>query len=608
MPIAETLLASLAAKALEKAADALIDLRKESRAERVTIDDAQCRTCLVAHIMSVEAWSGSITLLSLLRDKDLRDSFVELSLDVGLRRHTRMLNRRTTTTVDEVSALAGHCVVLGRPGAGKTTSLQRIAQTALAKWASGRGGVPLLVRLRDLREGDSLVGHLLGIVGLDVRVPPRMTPQMRRAWERRALLRYLSSIAAVLLIDGLDEVPSGIRIDVEADIREIVGFPGDHRVFVTCRTADYSSPLPNVQVFTILPLSQPRVAEFAQRWLKEQADSFMQALTSNPYAGAEVVPLTLAHLCAIYERDGELPPRPIDVYEQIVSLLVEEWDKQRRVVRSSRYADFSWRKKERFLQAAAYHLAMRGRKGSFRDDDLQLVYPDIAQEFNLPRDEAPEVIHELESHTGLVHEVGFRQYDFVHLAIQEYLAAMYAHRRANAIGNLVPRFPNEMALVLAYSTSADEHLEQVLTELLKYPPDLVSEFVVPFLARLAVEKPAWMPSERLGWVMLAFLDQAGRHARRVDDRGRPRLPQETRDLLTDPRIVSSIRSASAGAELFEEVYSFRLIPTPAADLPPFLRTFLTGRHEAGLQLIKFEVRLTSLLVPGRPKRRRKKAE
>jgi hypothetical protein len=602
MPIGETLLAAMVGKAVEKAATTLNELRKESRDNKVSINDSQARTCLISHVQSVDSWAGAITLLTLLRDKQLRESFVELSLQVGLIKYGGTARSSGIVNLDEIIADGRHTVILGRPGAGKTTSLQRVAQIALARWEEGKGGLPILVRLRDLRGEDSLTSHLLATVGLDVRVPTRLSNQMRRAWERRAVITYLGSISAVLLIDGLDEAHFTVRDQVERDLRDLVESPGDHRVFLTCRTAEYTIALSNSQAYTILPLSRSQVSEFARRWLGDKSEAFIEAVAHNPYAGTEVVPLTLAHLCAIYERDGELPPRPIDVYEQIVSLLIEEWDKQRLIIRTSKYSDFSWRKKERFLQAAAYYLTMNERRGSFSEYDLELVYAEIAPEFNLPLDDASDVMKEVESHTGLIQEVGYRQYEFVHLVIQEYLTAMYAHRKANAVSKLMPNYPNEMALVIAYSTSPDEFLEEALNATLKHFPGASAAFVIPFLSRLTAEKPLWRATPRLGWTVLAFMDIIGRHFRTLDQDEQLRLPEEVLSLLDDPEIADAIRYAAAEAEQYVERIADRLIPKPHASLPPALAEFLRSHAEAGLWLIKSERRLHQLL-----KEKRKRA-
>jgi hypothetical protein len=196
----------------------------------------------------------------------------------------------------------------------------------------------------------------------------------------------------------------------------------------------------------------------------------------------------------------------------------------------------------------------------------------------------------------------------VHLVIQEYLTAIYAHRKANAVPRLMPNYPNEMALVIAYSTSAEEFLEQALDETLKHYPGGSAAFVIPFLSRLAIEKPLWRATARLGWIVLSFLDLIGRHFRKLDDKERLRLPEEILGLLDEPAIAEAIRFAAAQAEHYEERLAYRLIPKPHASLPPALSDFLRSHNEAGLVLLKSERQLQRLLKqkrkPGIPSGRR----
>jgi hypothetical protein len=595
-------------KTLEKGVEGLAGAAAAGKAAKVKVDQSRARECLLTHMDVVEAWSRSITLLSLLRDKRLQDSFVELGLDLGLVRHGG--GRREAVRVGDLFAADGHIAILGRPGAGKTTSLQRIAQYAIGAWTRGGGGVPVLVRLRDLRPEETLVSHLLTLFGIGVQMPAESSREMRQAWAKRVALPYLASVSAVLLVDGLDEIGGPTRREVEAELRDIALTPGPHRLFLTCRAADYHVPLQHVQPYTIRPLASGQVADFAQRWLGDRAKAFLTAVKRNPYSGTEVVPLTLAHLCAIYERDGELPPRPIDVYEQIVGLLIEEWDKQRGVRRPSRYADFSWRKKERFIQAVAYHLAMTGRKGSFAQQDLADVYGAIAAQFGLPLDEAHAVIDEVESHTGLVQLSGPRRYDFVHLVIQEFLTAMHAVRKAGAIRELVPGFPNELALVVAYSTSPEEYLELVLAEVYAHLARGVTlEFISPFLARLTVERPAWqLPAARAGWTFLALFDLVTRYELDVDTKLRERVRPDVVRLAADPAVRLAVARALAEAQRFDTTRAVHVVPRPHAALPPPVLEHLRSRPDAGLLLLRKEPAFQRLLeqtrlAAGRPQGR-----
>src|SRR5215212_4322877 len=82
MAIVETLSALL----ISKVADLLLHIRKEAKEARVTVDDSSFRESLSRHLSAIGTWCQSITLLALLRDKRLQDSFTELNLTVGYTR------------------------------------------------------------------------------------------------------------------------------------------------------------------------------------------------------------------------------------------------------------------------------------------------------------------------------------------------------------------------------------------------------------------------------------------------------------------------------------------------------------------------------------------
>jgi hypothetical protein len=409
-------------------------------------------------------------------------------------------------------------------------------------------------------------------------------------------------VAAVLLIDGLDELDPLSRRVVESELRDLALAQGKHRLFLTCRTAEYKLNLKKVQPFTLLPLSSEKITAFAQQWLGvAKGDDFLRAVASNPYAGTEVVPLTLAHLCAIYERDGALPPRPIDVYEAIVSMLLEQWDRERGVSRVSRYTDFIPRKKERFLQAVAFELALDGRKGGFRHDDLRRVYQRIQSAFGLPDEDEEAVILEVESHTGLILQTGYRHYEFVHLVIQEFLTAMHAQRTPNGINFLVPAFPNEMALVAAYSTNADDYLEEVLKLLFPLAmEDQTHRFIAAFVARLSIENVALRPTARNGWVLLGYLDLFASH-RSTGSGTLPRVSPDEAHFFFNENSRRAVALAVAEAEIIIRPAGIRIHANDNAQIPEFMRLAVQGnglmvRHEGALshalpsELLKFPTR------------------
>jgi hypothetical protein len=582
MALTGTILSSLAGVVTEKAAGAFAELRKELREHSVRIVTDDSRGCLIEHVRALDNWSQNIRLSILPREKRLSTSFVDLALDVGLSRYEKV-GRSQTTKIKNIYQTGGHVALLGRPGAGKTTSLQKIAQRAVHDWETRGTGVPLIVRLRDLESEQTLSSFLLNQLGIIVSGGPTGRASRRKAWELRTLQRHLNTISAVLLIDGLDELNPGSRAEVEKEIESLSVHEGQYRIILTCRTADYERMFTNIQPYTILPLSDPQIALFARRWLgKDRSPNFLKAIRANPYGGTEVVPLTLAHFCAIYERDGELPLRPFDVYEMIVSLAVEDWDRERGVARRSRYSDFSARKRERFLQALAYTLTLSGRRGSFLHQELEGAYESISDLFGLPTNECRAVVREVESHTGLIQQAGVGRYEFVHLVIQEYLTAMHAGRMSNVVRHLVPPYPNEMALVVANSVSPDELLEEVLLYVLQPGrADLSISFFITFLERLAIERPRFRPSARLGWVFMGLLSVVTEPL--LSDTlsfTRP-FPSAFTRFFAAAEVQQSFRLAAAEADVSQHGSARRIMPRAHTSVPPELTKQWKLRTGAG---------------------------
>jgi hypothetical protein len=224
---------------------------------------------------------------------------------------------------------------------------------------------------------------------------------------------------------------------------------------------------------------------------------------------------------------------------------------------------------------------------TFREDDLEAVYSNISADFGLPVGEARSVMTEVESHTGLVQQSGHRQYDFVHLVIQEFLTAMHAHRKANAISDLIPRYPNEMALVVAYSTGPEDYLEQILDDkLFQVLEGTDVEFLTPFLGRLAIERPVWRPTASSGWVFLALFDLVARHLLQVDPGLQIHWPTEVAKLLSDDAVATAMLAATREADRFEIDSAFRLIPKSHNSAPTAVRRLLDKRADAGFLLLK----------------------
>jgi len=158
----------------------------------------------------------------------------------------------TVPLADITEAIDRHAafVILGEPGAGKTTTLQKIAFEAARKLLlDGAGRVPLFVRLSQQAE----------------RTPLEF---LRAEWERRTGSDFADALAAgraLLLADGVNELP---RDERDERLKAWRLFAGDHceanQVIFTGREKDYEGQL-NLPRVRVEPLDDERIADYLRR-------------------------------------------------------------------------------------------------------------------------------------------------------------------------------------------------------------------------------------------------------------------------------------------------------------------------------------------------------
>lgn len=425
----------------------------------VTVDSDSAGDSLRQHFAFVSRWAADISFRDLWRSKALRESFVDLDLRVGPARVAVGGVGPFEHSVSDLAGLDEHVVLLGDPGAGKTTSLKRIAQTNLEQFEAGTSRrAPILVRLRTFEADTALTDVILATLGIVITVNGSVDVKQHPTMRLRALCQYLNGMGALLLLDGLDELHLIARGTVVGEVRELLLHLSDARVLITCRTGDYRYNLEQSRVLSIAPLSPAQISQFAERWLgMTAAPDFIDKVKRTPYSGTEVRPLTLAHLCAIYERTKDVPQKPRTVYRKVVRLFLEEWDEQNSVRRTSGYREFPIDRKEDFLEVLAYQITVQFTRTTFSHTELSVAYGKVRERFGLPSGEAEKVVKEIESHTGLIVEVAHDEFEFAHKSIHEYLTASYILKLPAVPADILVRMPNEAAIAVALSSDASAY-------------------------------------------------------------------------------------------------------------------------------------------------------
>ena len=296
-----------------------------------------------------------------------------------------------------------------------------------------------------------------------------------------------------------------LRHEIIKDIESLALNLEKSKLIITTRTGEIYFSLDKVDNFEISPLNEAQIEEFTQKWLKDKEKSrhFITQIKSSPFHDTTIKPLTLAHLCAIYEKSGRIPDKPKTVYRKIINLLLEEWDEQRFVKRVSRYSDFEIDRKSEFLANLSYELTTSFKRNVFDIDDLKYVYSKIYQNYDLLSNEADEVASELESHTGLFIKSGYDFFEFVHKSIQEYLTAEYIIKLPSFINNhtVIKSLPNELAIAVSLSSNPSQYFSEIVLKKI-YRYKISNSYISVFINRLFQEKVTFNKNPN---VLVAFL-------------------------------------------------------------------------------------------------------
>jgi len=370
--------------------------------------------------------------LSSSRMSELDDLWQDFSKNPSYRSFDRIGLGREQERVPglEVVEKNTNLMVVGKPGSGKTTYLQRVVTECNAgKLQAHR--IPVLIRLRDFVKDGRFVKD-----GGEVAYP--LKPYLEKYWQLSDAESLLQQGRVLVLLDGLDEVTGEDGKKITDEIKKFARDYPQVQIIVTCRTQSFTGEMNwkslNFQFVEVADFNQSQVRSFSEHWFKAvrgdelveptKAEEFLEQLfreENKPIRELAITPILLSLTCVVYDHTGKFYSKRSMLYKKGLELLLEKWDKSREIERDKIYRELSV---ERKLELLSY-LAMK------KFEQRQYVLFDQTEiegyitEFLKGQGDSRAVLRAMESHHGLLIERAQEVWSFSHLTFQEYLVATW---------------------------------------------------------------------------------------------------------------------------------------------------------------------------------------
>ena len=362
----------------------------------------------------------------------------------------------------EVADNHSQIVILGKPGAGKTTFLKHLA----VDWCKGKFQVDLLAVLVELRRIKDSQWNLTETIDQELGLgnwqefkmlkeqideserrqtntpeeqqhKERQIKELQQHLERFPLQFFLQNGKLLVLMDGLDEVPTNqFRKNVEDQLQQFAKEYPDNRLILTCRTQIIGLIPVGFTSVEVADFSEEQVKQFVMNWFMasrtthveatKRWEKFDQAVNRNPaLKELTATPVLLSLMCLVLQDSGEIPTQRDWLYRKGVKLLLSRWNDTKHIedweVGTETYQKLDIKEKEALLIKIAAHKFDNPENFILsQQDEIAIQISQFVGFISLR--ESIAVLKAIETQHGLLIERADELWSFSHLTFQEYFA------------------------------------------------------------------------------------------------------------------------------------------------------------------------------------------
>lgn len=370
-----------------------------------------------------------------------------------------------------------YLMVLGKPGAGKTTFVRCVGLEALRGEQSNltHRCIPVLLELKrfDIDSVDltQAISKELSDFGFPC--------------SAQFTIDLLEQGKLLVLLDGLDEIPKEVQDVVIEAIQAFTTRYDQNRYIVSCRVAAYRSTLNRFRDIEIADFDDAQIQRFMENWFRCSGDADIETAAacweSLNYPGNSASkelahnPLLLAFLCRAYDREKGFPRDRATLYRKALDSLLKDWSIEKRLQQAPIHQEFHSEVEKALLSEIAFKGFVNNQLFFIRQELVDSIKAFASDVVEKPRAlNSMAVLDAIAIQQGILVERAEDIYSFSHLTLQEYLVARHISQNPAILKGIVEQHAcdqrwREVFLLLSGSLgNSDELLQCIETACARY--------------------------------------------------------------------------------------------------------------------------------------------